>query len=195
MNEAIRSWTKSTRITKLPFSIRTTSTNSSPKNCDRSAGLRSRWRNSWQIIIDRVAISNLRKHHESPRRASVITARNCKSISCGHPFAPARPSGVPYPFEVQQKSFVHCSSHKAARFPTLTNVKRFQIELSESESNARSIAGNRREVLGSCEKSNISFAGAVPWWSFPPGDAFLSSAGRYTAWLNHTSRSKRSRYR
>lgn len=66
----------------------------------RSAGLRSRWRNSWQIIIDRVAASDLRKHHESPRRASVITAWNCKSISRGYPFAPGRSGRILRPFEV-----------------------------------------------------------------------------------------------
>jgi len=83
---------------------------------DWSVGLRSRWRNSWQIIIDRVATSNLRKHHESPRRASVITARNCKSISHGHPFAPTWPSAVLYPLEVQRRSFAIAYTKRLA-FP------------------------------------------------------------------------------
>lgn len=89
------------------------------------------------------------------RRASVITVRNCKSVSCGHPFAPARPSEVLYPFEVRQASSVRCSSHKAARFLNVSRTnrrKRFQAELLGAESSARSTAGNRRGVLGSCEK-------------------------------------------
>jgi len=45
---------------------------------------------SWQIIAFTSGPPGLRKHHESPRRASLITVRNCKSISRGCPFALAQ---------------------------------------------------------------------------------------------------------
>lgn len=162
----------------------------------RSAGLYFSWRNSWQIIIDRVAALNLRKHHESPRRASVITVRNCKSILCSHPFARAE-FGILYPFEVQQRSFSFAVA-RTKRFVSRANtdVKQIDETIRIVEVYARSIAGNRREALESCEKSSIFSAGAMPRQSSPPGDAFLSpAAARCSVLLNRTSHSRGSKCR
>lgn len=182
----------------------------------RSIGPCFSWRNSWQIIIDRVAAWNLRKHHESPRRASVITVRNCKSISSHVAIHLLGLSGILYPFEIQRRVLsIPCSSHKTTHFPKF-NTEMLKYTISNkiirilTEPNARSIAGNRYKVLESCEKSSILFAEAMMLWqssspgavslplgavSLPPGFVSLPYAGRCIVLLNRTSHSRESKCR